>query len=200
MPLGNDTTKVAGATPATAEPAKLSRREFGQRVGAVAAASALAGIAVPAVHAAGDSVIQVALVGCGGRGTGAAADALKAKGVRAKLIAMADVFKDRLDGSYTGLSGDGALAGKLDTAAVDERRDPTRLLRFYAAALHARDWSAAARAWGVSSGVTAATLKASYDRDGAPVLEIGKGQQEGAAGSLYYEAPVVLRFGKAPPE
>jgi hypothetical protein len=82
-----------------------------------------------------------------------------------------------------------------DTAALDDRRDPHRLLRFYAAALHARDWAAAARAWGAGSGVTAKTLKASYDRADPPVLELGKGEVEGAAGSLYYEAPVTLRFG-----
>jgi hypothetical protein len=92
-------------------------------------------------------------------------------------------------------------AAKLDMGALDERKDPDRLLRFYAAALHARDWSAASRAWGAGSGVTAATLKSAYDRAEAPRLEVGKGEEEGAAGSLYYEAPVVLRFGPdAPPE
>jgi hypothetical protein len=94
-----------------------------------------------------------------------------------------------------------APSPKLDTGALDDRTDPDRLLRFYAAALHARNWSAAARAWGSASGVTAATLKAAYDRPERPVLEIGKAQAEGAAGSLYYEAPVVLRFGaEAVPE
>jgi hypothetical protein len=84
--------------------------------------------------------------------------------------------------------------------ALEGRRDPDRLLRFYAAALRMRDWSAAARAWGASSGVTASTLKAAYDREDPPVLEVGKGEQEGAAGSLFYEAPVELRFGGQPPE
>lgn len=87
-----------------------------------------------------------------------------------------------------------------ETVALDERRDPGRVLRFYAAALHARDWTAAAKAWGPGSGVTAETLKSAYDRADPPVLELGEGQVEGAAGSLYYEAPVVLRFGNAPPE
>lgn len=89
---------------------------------------------------------------------------------------------------------------KLDTAALDDRQHPDRLLRYYAAALAARDWAAAAKAWGAGSGVTAKTLKASYDRAEAPVLEVGKGVQEGAAGSLYYEAPVSLRFGSGAPE
>jgi hypothetical protein len=88
----------------------------------------------------------------------------------------------------------------LDTGALNQREDPDRLLRFYAAALHARDWAAAAKAWGAGSGVTATTLKASYDRNDPPMLELGKGDAEGAAGSIYYEAPVTLRFGTAAPE
>lgn len=88
-----------------------------------------------------------------------------------------------------------APAPALDMGALDERKDPARVLRFYAAALHARDWAAAAKAWGPGSGVTAKTLKQSYDRPEPPTLEFGKGEVDGAAGSLYYEAPVTLRFG-----
>jgi predicted dehydrogenase len=95
----------------------ISRRELGKRVGQVAAVSALAGIAIPRVYAAGNPTIQVALVGCGGRGTGAAADALRAKGVSPKLIAMADVFSDRLESSYKRLSGDAGLSDKVDVPA-----------------------------------------------------------------------------------
>jgi predicted dehydrogenase len=68
--------------------------------GGLVAASALAGVAVPAVHAGEDNTIRIALVGCGGRGTGAVADALRAKGGPAKLVAMADVFPHRLKSSY----------------------------------------------------------------------------------------------------
>src|SRR5437660_8447046 len=96
----------------SSENTNISRRELGKRVAQVAAASALAGYAIPSVHAASDSTIQIALVGCGGRGTGAAGDALRAKGVRPKLVAMADVFEDRLHSSFNGLSGQGDLAGK----------------------------------------------------------------------------------------
>ena len=88
----------------------------------------------------------------------------------------------------------------LDTGALAGRRDPERLLRYYAAALAAREWAAAARAWGPGSGVTAATLKAAYDRAEPPVLTVGKGEQDAGAGSLYYEAPVTLRFGAAAAE
>jgi hypothetical protein len=92
----------------------LSRRELGKRAGQFAAASALAGVAIPAVHAAGDATVGVALVGCGGRGTGAAGDALRAKGVRARLVAMADAYEDKLNRSHKGLSGENDLAAKVD--------------------------------------------------------------------------------------
>jgi len=77
-----------------------SRRDFLKATGQVAAASALAGVAVPSVHAGEDNTIRVALVGCGGRGTGAAANALATKGGPIKVVAMADVFEDKLKHSY----------------------------------------------------------------------------------------------------
>ncbi|HEY2586830.1 MAG TPA: hypothetical protein VGI81_13885, partial [Tepidisphaeraceae bacterium] len=98
----------------------ISRRELGKRAGQVAAVAALAGIAVPAVHAAGSSTIQVVLVGCGGRGTGAAGNALRVKNTQTKLVAMADVFKDRLENSYKSLTSNKDLHGKIDVP--DDRR------------------------------------------------------------------------------
>jgi predicted dehydrogenase len=77
-----------------------SRREFLKHTGRIAAASALAGIALPHVHAGENNTIQVALIGCGGRGTGAAANALATQSGPIKLVAMADVFDDRLQGSF----------------------------------------------------------------------------------------------------
>ena len=91
-------------------------------------------------------------------------------------------------------------APALYTAALNDRKDPDRLLRYYAAALRARDWAAAAKAWGAGSGVTARTLKQSYDRADPPVLEVGKGEGDAGAGSLFYEAPATLRFGRDAPE
>ncbi len=81
----------------------LSRRELLKTSGQVAAASALAGVALPAVHAAGGDTIQIALVGSGGRGTGAAGDAMSVKDGQVKLVAMADVFTDRLSRSHATL-------------------------------------------------------------------------------------------------
>jgi hypothetical protein len=87
------------------QPAQLitSRRQFLKSTGQIAAVSALAGVAIPRVHAADSQTINVALIGCGGRGTGAAANALSVKDGSVKLTAMADVFQHRLDGSYKAL-------------------------------------------------------------------------------------------------
>lgn len=90
----------------TTNPSPTSRRAFLKQTGTLAAASALAGVALPHVHAAEDNTIRIALVGCGGRGTGAAANALSVKTHPTKLVAMADVFEDRLKGSYEGLAGE----------------------------------------------------------------------------------------------
>lgn len=81
----------------------LSRRELLKNTGRAAAVTALAGIAVPHVHAAESSTIQLALVGCGGRGTGAAGDALNNVSGPTKLVAMADVFDNRLKNSYSSI-------------------------------------------------------------------------------------------------
>lgn len=89
-----------------------SRRDFLKSTGTLAAASALAGVTLPAVHAASTDTIQIALVGCGGRGTGAASNALRVKNGPTKLVAMADVFPARLKRSIEGLKAD--LADKMD--------------------------------------------------------------------------------------
>lgn len=56
-------------------------------------------------HINGDDTIKVALVGCGGRGTGAAVQALSTK-QNVRLVAMADAFRDRLDEAYNVLTAD----------------------------------------------------------------------------------------------
>ena len=76
-----------------------SRRGFLGTTGRVAAATSLAALAgtTPAVHAAGSDEIRVALIGCGGRGGGAASDALSVPGANLKLVAMADLFLDSIN-------------------------------------------------------------------------------------------------------
>ena len=80
-----------------------SRRDFLKSTGRVAAASALAVGIAPSIYAGENNTIKVALVGCGGRGTGAASDALSVKNGPIKLVALADVFQSRLDNSYKNL-------------------------------------------------------------------------------------------------
>ncbi|QEH39266.1 Putative 4,5-dihydroxyphthalate dehydrogenase (plasmid) [Aquisphaera giovannonii] len=69
--------------------------------------------AVPLVHAAGTGSVRVGLVGCGGRGTGAATQALSA-GPDVKLVAMADAFADRLEGSLSFLKDEPAVGSRVD--------------------------------------------------------------------------------------
>ncbi len=83
-----------------------SRRVFIKKSGAVAAAGTMLASAVPAVHASEDHTIQVALIGCGGRGTGAASNALSVNNGPIKLVAMADVFPDRMEYSFDQLKRD----------------------------------------------------------------------------------------------
>jgi predicted dehydrogenase len=77
-----------------------SRRQFLTNTSRVAGASALAGVALPPVHAAENNTIQIALVGCGGRGTGAAVNSLSVQNGPTKLVAMADVVPQKLNSSY----------------------------------------------------------------------------------------------------
>jgi len=79
---------------------QTSRRAFLKRAGQATAAATLAAGVVPPVHAAENNTIQLALVGCGGRGTGAAANALSVANGPTRLVAMADVFENRLAASY----------------------------------------------------------------------------------------------------
>jgi predicted dehydrogenase len=89
-----------------------SRREFLKDTGRLAAVSALVTGISPGAYAGENNTIQVALVGCGGRGTGAAANAMNVKKGPVKLVAMADAFENRLKDSYAGLSGQ--FADKMD--------------------------------------------------------------------------------------
>ncbi len=77
-----------------------SRRDFLMNTTRTVGVSALAGVALPPVHAAENNTIQLALVGCGGRGTGAATDALSINNGPIKLVAMADVVPKKMSDSY----------------------------------------------------------------------------------------------------
>lgn len=98
-----------------------SRRTFLKAAGATAAATTLASNAVSArAFAAEDNTIQIALVGCGGRGTGAATNALSVDNGPVKVVAMADVFESNMKNSYGNLDKQFGEKGKLDVP--EERR------------------------------------------------------------------------------
>lgn len=84
----------------------ISRRELIRTAaGTAAGVSVLSGISIPFVHASNDDTIKVALIGCGGRGAGAASNALSVPGANIKLVAMADVSEQRLNASFDALTG-----------------------------------------------------------------------------------------------
>ncbi|MEM7474217.1 MAG: Gfo/Idh/MocA family oxidoreductase [Planctomycetota bacterium] len=87
---------------------KSTRRTFfkqgGVATASVAAASSLVAGSMRSVHAGEKNVIQIALIGCGGRGTGATHNALSVPDENVKLVAMADVLQGRLNASIQGLS------------------------------------------------------------------------------------------------
>jgi len=93
-----------------------SRRDFLKSSTAIAAAAAVTHLAsAPSVHAAGSDVIKVGLVGCGGRGTGAAEQSINSSS-NVKLHAMGDLFRDHLNDCREKL---GKFGGKVDVP--DER-------------------------------------------------------------------------------
>lgn len=99
--MGNNTIK---------DPLTPGRRDFIKKSGVAVIGSALTYPAVSfgAARAYKDSPLKVGLIGCGGRGTGAAAQALEAD-PNVILYAMGDTFEDRLEEAYAALlkvSGD----------------------------------------------------------------------------------------------
>jgi myo-inositol 2-dehydrogenase/D-chiro-inositol 1-dehydrogenase len=85
--------------PPPSSPIALDRREFLKTSATATAAVSLAALDLSRfAHAAGSDVLKVGMIGCGGRNTGAGAQALKAdKGAR--LVAMCDIFLDRVKGA-----------------------------------------------------------------------------------------------------
>jgi predicted dehydrogenase len=85
-------------------PKNPSRRQFLKKSAAAAATAAwAANLAVArSAHAAGSDTFKIALIGCGGRGSGAAVNAIEnAAGANVQLVAMADAFRERLDSSLS---------------------------------------------------------------------------------------------------
>ncbi len=91
--------------------ASATRRDFLKQTSTALAGLSLSHGLAARSYAAEQNTIKIALIGCGGRGTGAAANALSTAGP-VQLAAMADVFENRLAGSLKNLSGN--FAGKVD--------------------------------------------------------------------------------------
>jgi predicted dehydrogenase len=89
-----------------------TRRDFLAGATAAAAGVTLASLA-PTVHAAGSDILRIGLIGCGGRGTGAAEQALTAD-PNTKLVAMGDMFADRLKDSLTRLRNNKAIGSRVE--------------------------------------------------------------------------------------
>lgn len=83
------------------ETPNTTRRQFLKQGGSLAAGAAVLGGLTPAVHAGEDNTIRLALIGCGGRGTGAVRDALSVPDSGpVKLYAMADLYDERMVSRY----------------------------------------------------------------------------------------------------
>lgn len=82
----------------------LTRRQFLKTSSQAVTGTALATMLVPRVYAAENNTLKLALVGCGGRGGGAVAQALSTTGPT-KLWAMADFFEDRVQSTVNNLRG-----------------------------------------------------------------------------------------------
>ncbi len=90
-------------------PPHASRRDFIRDSSLLVAGGAVVGGSLSlarSAHAAGSDVVKIGLVGCGGRGTGAARQAMNTHSSRVELVAMGDVFGYRLQQSYRALKGD----------------------------------------------------------------------------------------------
>jgi predicted dehydrogenase len=101
--LTHDTSATQSAT----------RRDFLAGAAAAAAGATLASLAPPHVHAAGSDILRVGLIGCGGRGTGAAEQALTAD-KNTKLVAMGDMFEDKLKFSLDQLKEKKSIADRVE--------------------------------------------------------------------------------------
>lgn len=109
----------------TEGPNQKSRRDFMKHGSLIAGGLIAAPLLSKANYFSGaDDTIKVALIGCGGRGTGAAMQALLTK-QNVKLVAMADAFPDRIEKCYKSLTadarnGDASVKARVDVPA--ERR------------------------------------------------------------------------------
>lgn len=115
---------------------KTSRRNFLKTSAALTGGAMLGSLPLAqAANSLSDDSIKVALIGCGGRGTGAAFQALQSR-QNVRLVAMADAFRGRLDEAYKNLMADeeGSVKDRVD---VPEERKYTGFDAYQKAMRHA---------------------------------------------------------------
>jgi myo-inositol 2-dehydrogenase / D-chiro-inositol 1-dehydrogenase len=99
-------------------PSPVSRRQILRASAAASAAAVMASLGTNFAHAAGSDGLKVGLIGCGGRGTGAARDCAKAS-PQVQITALGDLFRDRVDGSRKQLEKLGDQYAVADDACFD---------------------------------------------------------------------------------
>ncbi len=80
-----------------------TRRDVLKTSAVLTGAAMMSSLGTNFAHAAGSDVLKVGMIGCGGRGTGAGRDCAAAS-PRVRIVAMGDLFKDRLDTSRQNLT------------------------------------------------------------------------------------------------
>ena len=100
------------STSAATSPVSTTRRDFLKAGAAAATIPVLAAQLASSVYAAGSDILKIGLVGCGGRGSGAAREALSAD-PNVELVSMGDVHADKLNSSWNNLKNIEALASKV---------------------------------------------------------------------------------------
>jgi len=86
-----------------------------------------------------------------------------------------------------------------EPAVPSASRDPVEVMNVWAKAVELRDWPTVRSYWGdngARSGLSETAFAAKWSDLIAPDVTVGAGDQEGAAGSLYYTAPVTITDGK----
>lgn len=89
----------------TSARANCTRRDFVKATAIVAGGAVPLSVVATSAYGAGSDQLKAGLIGCGGRGTGAAVNILQASD-QVRIVALADVFRDRLDGCRNYLSSD----------------------------------------------------------------------------------------------
>lgn len=99
----------------------LSRRSFLNRASLAGAASTFTIVRPELVRGAGDEMLKAGLVGCGGRGTQAIENFLAAT-TNTQVVAMGDIFEDKLEGSLRRLKNNERLGALRDRIQVDPEK------------------------------------------------------------------------------